>query len=458
MRLHTLSITAFGPFAGTVQVDVEQLAEPGLFLLTGPTGAGKSSVLDAVCFALYGEVAGDRSRARRLRCDVAPEGLAPQVVLDVSIGARRFRLTRSPAWERPKKRGSGLTTQQASVLVEELIDGQLVHLTNRLDEAGQLIGDLLGMTVTQFTQVVLLPQGRFQDFLRARSEDRHQLLQRLFRTHRFEQVEQWLRQHRTTLRRRSERHAAEVGALVHRLEEVSGAHVDSAEDDLAALAGSGALTGWADDCAAASQRAVDEALTVLTAALEADRTASAELAEARSVAELHSRHAAAREALKTVTGAADEIASRRRAAREARRAQPVVLVHSQLDRASRRRDTAVAACRRAMTGASELLGTSEDTCAVRETLDTAREALSRARSLQPREDELHRLRGELRRAEEQADASLALVTRLHTAVERAPQDLAAAESAAQQAAEALRLLDEAEIDLRRLEDQRDLLQ
>ncbi|MDP3891988.1 SbcC/MukB-like Walker B domain-containing protein, partial [Nocardioides sp.] len=221
---------------------------------------------------------------------------------------------------------------------------------------------------------------------------------------------------------------------------------------------SGALRRWADDCGAASQRAVDEALAALRAVLETGRTATAELAEARRVAELHSRHAAAREALDTVTGAADEIASRRRAARQARRAQPVVLVHSQLTRATRRREAAVATCRRAMTEASELLGTSEDTCAVRGTLATAREALSRAQALQPREDELRRLRGELRRAEEQANASRALVTRLHTAVERAPQDLAAAEGAAQQAAEALRLLGEARIDLRRLEGQRDLLQ
>ena len=80
MRLHRLLVTAFGPFADTVEVDFDGLSEGGLFLLAGPTGAGKSSVLDAVCFALYGDVPGDRSTAKRLRCDQAGPDVAPTVV------------------------------------------------------------------------------------------------------------------------------------------------------------------------------------------------------------------------------------------------------------------------------------------------------------------------------------------------------------------------------------------
>ncbi len=113
MRLHRLEVTAFGPFADTVSVDFDQLSDAGLFLLSGATGAGKTSVLDAVCFALYGDVPGDRGSARRLRCDQAAPGVAPRVELEVTLAGRRFRLERSPAWERPKKRGTGLTTEQA---------------------------------------------------------------------------------------------------------------------------------------------------------------------------------------------------------------------------------------------------------------------------------------------------------------------------------------------------------
>src|SRR6187200_3255213 len=152
MRLHDLSITAFGPFVDTVDVDFDELAAGGLFLLTGDIGAGKSSVLDAVCFALYGEVPGDRHSARHLRSDHADPRAEPRVVLRVSIGGRIFRFTRSPAWERPKQRGTGSTKVQAHVVVEEHRSGEWVALSNRLDEAGQLVTGLLGMTCTQFTQ------------------------------------------------------------------------------------------------------------------------------------------------------------------------------------------------------------------------------------------------------------------------------------------------------------------
>ena len=108
MRLHHLEVTAFGPFADQVSVDFDALSDAGLFLLTGATGAGKTSVLDAVCFALYGEVPGDRQTAKRLRSDQAAEGVRPSVSLEVTLSGRRFRIVRSPAWERPKKRGTGL--------------------------------------------------------------------------------------------------------------------------------------------------------------------------------------------------------------------------------------------------------------------------------------------------------------------------------------------------------------
>ena len=107
MRLHHLEITGFGPFADTVRIDFDALSEAGLFLLSGPTGAGKSSVLDAVCFALYGDVPGDRSTAKRLRSDQAGDDVVPRVVLEATMAGRRFRIDRSPAWQRPKKRGSG---------------------------------------------------------------------------------------------------------------------------------------------------------------------------------------------------------------------------------------------------------------------------------------------------------------------------------------------------------------
>src|SRR5687768_2734361 len=146
MRPHRLTLTAFGSFPGTETVDFDALAEAGLFLIHGSTGAGKTTVLDALCFALYGQVPGQRNSARSLRCDHAPPGRGPRVVLEVTIRGRRLRVTRSPAWQRPKQRGTGTTLEQAKVLLEELVpSGEWTGLTTRMDEAGDLIGGLLGM-------------------------------------------------------------------------------------------------------------------------------------------------------------------------------------------------------------------------------------------------------------------------------------------------------------------------
>ncbi|MFC7741756.1 AAA family ATPase [Nocardiopsis composta] len=159
MRLHRLTVQAFGPFAGAEEVDFDRLGAAGLFLVHGPTGAGKTSVLDAVCFALYGGVPGVRGAARSLQSTHAPPDLRPEVALEFTVRGRRLRITRSPAWRRPKKRGSGTTEEKAKVAVAEHTDGTWRPITLRPDEAGQFVSDLLGVNLKQFCQVVLLPQG-----------------------------------------------------------------------------------------------------------------------------------------------------------------------------------------------------------------------------------------------------------------------------------------------------------
>ncbi|WP_329594052.1 SMC family ATPase [Streptomyces sp. NBC_01362] len=194
MRLHRLTITAFGPFGTTQTIDFDALSSAGLFLLHGPTGAGKTSVLDAVCYALYGAVPGARqSPGTSLRSDHAPAELATEVELELTVGGRRLEITRSPAQPRPKKKGTGFTTEKAQSRLREYDpDDGWRPLSRSHQEIGEEITQLIGMSREQFCQVVLLPQGDFARFLRADAEARGKLLGRLFDTRRFAAVEERL--------------------------------------------------------------------------------------------------------------------------------------------------------------------------------------------------------------------------------------------------------------------------
>ncbi|MEV3921805.1 SMC family ATPase [Actinomadura coerulea] len=338
MRLHRLEIAAFGPFSGTEVIDFDALSGAGLFLIQGRTGAGKTSVLDAVCFALYGQVPGVRNAVKGLRSDHAPPGAGPRVVLETTIRGRRLRLSRSPAWERPKLRGSGTTTEHAKVVVEEFEHGGWTGLTTRLDEAGDLVTRMLGMTAVQFCQVALLPQGEFAGFLRAGADERRKVLERLFAAEVFAQVEKWLADRRAA----TGREAAELGAravsISDRICETTGAappreprpavpaprRGEPAAEPFAEVE---ALTAWAAELAGGQEdvRAVVEELRAGVAA--ALRAAREELEEARALADRRRRHADALARRDALAGHAEErsrSASRLDAAVRADRVVPLV--------------------------------------------------------------------------------------------------------------------------------------
>ncbi|TPG18042.1 AAA family ATPase [Pedococcus bigeumensis] len=190
MRLHRLEVTAFGPFAGTVEVDLDAVSAGGLFLIRGATGAGKTSLLDAVAFALYADVPGARSK-KQLHSDHAERGTVPSVTLEFTASGRRLKIERSPEFHRPKSRGGGETKVQAKAVLWEHRGGQWVALSTRHDEVADVVKDVLGMGLEQFSKVVLLPQGDFAAFLRATPEERRELLQRLFDVSAFAGIEDW---------------------------------------------------------------------------------------------------------------------------------------------------------------------------------------------------------------------------------------------------------------------------
>ncbi|MER8232352.1 SMC family ATPase [Streptomyces sp. NPDC094049] len=220
MRLHRLEITAFGPFGSRQTVDFDALSSAGLFLLHGPTGAGKTSVLDAVCFALYGSVPGARQTpGASLRSDHAPVGTTTEVVLELTVGDRRLEITRRPAQQRPKKRGGGFTTEKAQTWLREYDPATRAWqgLSRSHQETGEEITQLVGMSREQFCQVVLLPQGDFARFLRADAEARGRLLGRLFDTRRFAAVEERLAELRRHAQRQVEEGDERLLALTHRM-------------------------------------------------------------------------------------------------------------------------------------------------------------------------------------------------------------------------------------------------
>lgn len=440
MRLHRLEVTAFGPFAGTVAVDFDELSSAGLFLLTGATGAGKTSVLDAVCFALYGQVPGDRSGARHLRSDHAPRGVAPRVLLEASIGDRDFRFTRSPAWSRPKQRGSGDTRVQAHVLVEERQGDVWVGLTNRLDDAGLLVSDLLGMTAVQFAQVAMLPQGRFQAFLRATSTERHAVLQQLFRTDRFEQVERWLVDRRGEARRASEAAGQQVSEVLHRVQEASGATLpETWSDDLAGASGSGEIAAWIHDLVVAGEAELTTTASARDAARGELAAAETALTEGRGLHQLQERAASAARQLVALGHRAEELATLDEQLSRHQRALPVAPLAARVRDCRRTAERTASRWRECEAPVVALLAEPPSRASLASLHEEAIKARTLAEAFRGRADELLRLRERRSSLEPQLTALDASVAALETAIVEHPAALAAADAeldAAKQAASA----------------------
>ncbi|MEO6999459.1 MAG: SMC family ATPase, partial [Terracoccus sp.] len=186
MQLHHLEMTAIGPYAGTERVDFASLGRAGLFLLEGPTGSGKSTIIDAITFALYGKVAQASADVERIHSHHADPRTVPLVTLVFETQSGLYRVQRSPRFERPKSRGSGTTVAQPSVKLwrvsapDDLVGGEL--LSTNIGDCDDEITRAVGLTRDQFVQTVILPQGEFATFLRAKPEDKGRLLEKVFGT------------------------------------------------------------------------------------------------------------------------------------------------------------------------------------------------------------------------------------------------------------------------------------
>lgn len=193
MRPLKLAMCAFGPYRDRQELDFTLLRENAFFLIHGATGAGKTSIFDAICYALYGEAADESKRSSMLRNREAAIDKETYVEFTFSLQDNIWHIIRNPEYTRKAKRGDGVTTQKAEVVLECIENGTVKAVWNKDSEVRQKIKSLLGFECRQFRQVVLLPQGEFRRFLTADTVERKNIMRVLFGTEIFQKIEDKLK-------------------------------------------------------------------------------------------------------------------------------------------------------------------------------------------------------------------------------------------------------------------------
>ncbi|GAA2486947.1 SMC family ATPase [Terrabacter carboxydivorans] len=233
MQLHHLSMTAIGPYAGTEVIDFTTVGRAGLFLLEGPTGSGKSTIIDAITFGLYGKVAQASADVERIHSHHADPRTVPVVVLVFETQSGLYRVQRTPRFERPKSRGEGSTVQQPTIKLwrlqtpDDLVGGEL--LSTNIGDCDDEITRAVGLTRDQFVQTVILPQGEFATFLRARSEDKGKLLEKVFGTAFFRRVQDEIVEAGRVAQARRQSAVDEIRLAVHALAVSAGLETERRE-------------------------------------------------------------------------------------------------------------------------------------------------------------------------------------------------------------------------------------
>jgi DNA repair protein SbcC/Rad50 len=431
MRLHALELTAIGPFASRQVIDFDELGASGLFLLDGPTGGGKTTVLDAITFALYG--AGERGGDGRLHSDFAPPGVEPMVRLEFALRGVRYRVTRSPEYKRAKRRGDGITVQAAQVHLERFEAGSWTTRSSNKAEVAEMLADDIGLTRDQFTQVVLLPQGEFAHFLRSSDDERRALLTKLFGTQLYDRITDELDRRRQSADRDLRAAEQRVNSCVSAAAEAAGLDA-AARDELCALGADDRRSRLAELTAtlAAGHRAAKAEVKSSAAECAAARVRAAELSAAADRVSTLARLVVARDAHEGTRGISDDAV---RTLADARRAEPVGALLAAADDAAVAVDSARQRVLELDAGAGEsLLAGADDAALTKRAAEVSRQA-AELQHLVDREPELPALRdafaAALEREKETDRAAKLIATRL---VEL-PTDIKLAEQALAEARE-----------------------
>ena len=178
MRPTKLVMSAFGPYASNTVLDLSKLGESGIYLITGDTGAGKTTIFDAIAFALFGEASGNNREAAMLRSKYADPDTPTSVELYFSYGGKDYYVKRNPEYDRPKTRGGGVTTERANAELH-YPDGKVIA---KLKDVNRAIIEILGLDRDQFTRIAMIAQGDFMKLLIATTDERKKIFQKIFRT------------------------------------------------------------------------------------------------------------------------------------------------------------------------------------------------------------------------------------------------------------------------------------
>ena len=189
MRPITLTMSAFGPYAAKTVIELDKLGTNGLYLITGDTGAGKTTIFDAITYALYGEASGNTRDVNMFRSKYAEPSTPTEVELTFEYAQKIYTVKRNPEYDRPKARGEGYTTEKANAELH-YPDGRVV---TRLKEVNKAIVDIMGIDRSQFTQIAMIAQGDFLKLLLASTEDRKKIFQKIFRTQCYYQLQERLK-------------------------------------------------------------------------------------------------------------------------------------------------------------------------------------------------------------------------------------------------------------------------
>lgn len=193
MKPQKLMMSAFGPYADVQEIDFTKLDGRSIFLIHGPTGSGKTSILDAICFALYGDTSGSERTGKSMRSQFAGIDKLCEVTFDFELHGTKYRVLRIPEQERRKKQGSGTTVQNAESTLWKMNDGRWEIIQTGWSKVTDEVKKIIGFESSQFRQVIMLPQGEFRRLLTADSKERQEILEKIFHTEMYSRIEEILK-------------------------------------------------------------------------------------------------------------------------------------------------------------------------------------------------------------------------------------------------------------------------